>query len=59
MYVTGLLILSSSVGASSQCYWDELRLLKWEEMLVKFELLIANVRLTQNGCKTDKHNWKI
>ena len=31
--------IAPAVGASSQCYWDELMLLKCELMLLKFELM--------------------
>ena len=33
------------VGASSQCYWDRLMLLKCELMLVKFELMLVKCQI--------------
>ena len=37
---------SVAVGASSQCYWDELMLLKCELMLLKFQI---NTNTNKNG----------
>ena len=46
--VTKLLSTLSSVGASSQCYWDELMLSKCELMLLKCQI-ITDTDTNKNG----------
>ena len=43
---TFIIIIHISAGASSQCYWDELMLLKWELILLKCQI---NTNRNKNG----------
>ena len=47
-----------SVGAASQCYWDDLMLLKYELLLLMCELMLLKSKInTKNSADIVLGNW--